>query len=143
MVKLFKRKLSKRKPPKINKRILTELPVCRFVKLCEFYGKTFRQTKLFLIMEVLVFPAYPRKISSCLLKALKTGGRSSYGSCQEPERLLRQRLLDKKAGSFCLFLAVRQRKYPTVTKPQQDTGSAWTLRLDSKLRNAVGATSCH
>lgn len=41
-------------------------------------------------MEVLVFPAYPRKVSSCPLKALETGSRSKCGLWQEPERFLRQ-----------------------------------------------------
>lgn len=39
--------------------ILPELPAFSFVKLNEFCFETFSQAKLFLIMEVLIFPAYP------------------------------------------------------------------------------------
>lgn len=75
----YLRHFTKRKKTHFKKRrILIELPVCRFVKLPEFSVKTFRQTKLFLVMEGLFFPANSRKVSH-LLKALEAGSRSCYG----------------------------------------------------------------
>lgn len=59
-----------------KQKILTDLPAFSFVKLNKFWFKTFSQTKLFLIMEVLIFPAYSRKKRELFLV---------FQKCQRPE----------------------------------------------------------
>jgi len=73
VVKPFKSVILPRAKNHNKQKALTELPAFSLVKLSEFCFQTFSPMKLFLIMKVLIFPAYPNKEGSYFLSFKSSG----------------------------------------------------------------------